>query len=312
MRRRSTHVAVGNLNIDIYIYVKEYPCRGGVSVAQDLYADAGGAAANYCYACAMAGCTPRLVAHTGPLAAKLGLIDKLRSVGVDVSGVVVHDDEEPGIVVVVVDDEGENTMIKFVGANRRLRGDEVRRCLPADVLHLASVGLEVVKRAVEASEGLVEHVSYDPGTALAVSSDTPSLDILRMVSLVSINMKELRVLLGGTEWRDARLLLGGRLAYVVVRMGRDGAVCVTRDYAYIAKAYKYGLVTDTTGAGDTFNAYLNTFIAEGRSVDEALAAATIAAGVKVTRRGAQAAPPRDLVEELLSRAGRELVRKVPL
>jgi ribokinase len=49
---------------------------------------------------------------------------------------------------------------------------------------------------------------------------------------------------------------------------------------------------DTVGAGDAFSAALAVALAEGRSIDQAAAWATAAAGLAVMRPGAQDALPR--------------------
>jgi ribokinase len=48
---------------------------------------------------------------------------------------------------------------------------------------------------------------------------------------------------------------------------------------------------DTTAAGDTFTGYFFASVAEGRTVEEALAVASRAAGIAVTRPGAAASIP---------------------
>jgi ribokinase len=49
---------------------------------------------------------------------------------------------------------------------------------------------------------------------------------------------------------------------------------------------------DTVGAGDAFNGALAAALAEGRTLFDAAVWATAAAGLAVTRPGAQAALPR--------------------
>ena len=48
---------------------------------------------------------------------------------------------------------------------------------------------------------------------------------------------------------------------------------------------------DTTAAGDTFNAAFAVALAEGWTMDEAIVFANAAAGLSVTRKGAQTSIP---------------------
>jgi ribokinase len=58
-------------------------------------------------------------------------------------------------------------------------------------------------------------------------------------------------------------------------------------------------VVDTTGAGDTFNGALAVALAEGKELEQAIRFANLAAGVSVTKLGAQGGmPTRDTLQEL--------------
>ena len=58
-------------------------------------------------------------------------------------------------------------------------------------------------------------------------------------------------------------------------------------------------VVDTTGAGDTFNGALAVAIAEGEELQKAIHFANIAAGISVTKLGAQSGMPlRDKLREV--------------
>jgi len=61
------------------------------------------------------------------------------------------------------------------------------------------------------------------------------------------------------------------------------------------------VATDTTAAGDIFNAALATALAENQPVPKALRFANAAAAISVTRKGAQSSAPwRTEVEEYLA------------
>ena len=53
---------------------------------------------------------------------------------------------------------------------------------------------------------------------------------------------------------------------------------------------------DTTAAGDVFNGYLATAIADGKSLEDAIAVSNKAAAISVTRKGAQPSIPK--IEDL--------------
>ena len=294
------HLAVGNLNVDIYMVVDKIPGPDERATAEEAYVGPGGAAANYAVAAARLGHLTELVAHTGVLAERLGVLERLREAGVGLSHIVVHEDEFPGIVVVAVGPGGERAMIALRGANRHLRGDEAAGA-HCEALHVASRGPEVLEAAASSVEaGLV---SYDPGFSTLRRDPGGVLEAARRwAHVLFLNRAEYGLVAPGAPVEDAARLLGGRLRVVVVKLGGEGAVAATRDCVCRVEAYRVERVVDTTGAGDVFAAAFNVYLLEKGSIEEALRAASAAAGLKVSRRGGQAAPSREEVEEALRRS----------
>jgi len=291
------HLAVGNLNIDMYIVVDNLPGPDENVVAREAYIGPGGAAANYAVAVARLGGEAFLVAHTGRLMKELGIIAMLEKERVRLDYVVVHEDQMPGLVVVVVSTNGERTMITMRGANNLLRGDEAGGTF--DVVHVASRGPLILRRTC--SNVTSRFTSYDPGASNTSREPTSVVEAAQLCAdILVLNRAEYRHITGSDDIRAARNLLGGRLSMVLVKKGSEGAVLVTKRARYHVEAYRAGQVVDTTGAGDVFIATFNNYYIETGDLLKALQAASIAAGIKVTRRGAQSAPSREEVEKVLA------------
>jgi ribokinase len=77
---------------------------------------------------------------------------------------------------------------------------------------------------------------------------------------------------------------------VVITLGSKGALIKDGDVYSFIPADKVEAV-DTTAAGDTFCGAFCVGISEGLSIEDAVKMATKAAGITVTREGAQAAIP---------------------
>ncbi len=310
---RYTHVAVGNLNVDMYLYVDRLPSPDDVIVVEEALIWIGGAAANYAVAVARAGHKSKLVAHTTKHMEALGFLGALKAEGVDTTTVRVHGEGMPGLVTVFVLPTGSISMVKLKGVNRMLTGDEVAKALPADAVHFASVEPSVLLKAYEASKGFpsAKIVSYDPGGAVVEKKAREVVEAAReAATILSVNARELELITGSRDYRSAFKLLDGRLKVVLVRIGGGGAYLVTDDGVLQVYGYHHGTPVDTTGAGDTFNAYFNAYLLEHEDYQVALAAASIAAGIKVTRRGAQSAPRREEVEPKLRELAWRLVRRL--
>ncbi len=292
------HVAVGNMNLDLYIVVDKLPDIDGALRAKKMYMGLGGAASNYAVAVARIEHRVKLVVHTGELVEFMGLLSRLRDEGIELDRIKIHRGELPGIVVVFLLPGGHRAMVSIPGANRFLTGEEVENT-STDILHLASVSTSVLEKASSSSKASV--VSYDPGGAIASSEGGLVVVSARnFCDILSLNRVEFRYVAGREASIDAaKSLLGGRLSRLLVKLGSEGAILVTRDRAYRVEAYSTGRVVDTTGAGDVFDAVFNSYLFEEEDIEYALQAASIAAGIKVSRPGAQSAPMRREVEKIL-------------
>ncbi len=289
------HLALGNINIDVYLYVDRLPAPDEELPVEEAMIGPGGAASNYAVAVARAGHESLLVAHTTRDALALGILEKLRSNGVNVDNVVVHEEGVPGMVVVVVTRNGETVMFKVRGVNALLRGDEAPG--EYDVVHVASAEPDVIENAMSVARARL--YSYDPGGAVALRQPSRVASLAGKVTLLTLNAREFLHVFGLSVARLIAHLPPSSM--ILVRLGARGSMLITPEGVYYARSCRLGEPVDTTGAGDAFNAYFNAWLAEGKGLEDALTAATTAAGLKVLRRGAQSAPSRAEVEEAVKR-----------
>ncbi len=299
------HLALGNINIDMYLYVDRLPGPDEELPVDEALIAPGGAASNYAVAVARAGHEVFLAAHTSRVAEALGVLEELRSRGVRLDHVIVHPDGLPGLVVIVVARGGETVMFKIRGVNALLRGDEAPG--DYDVVHVASAEPQVLERAMSVSNARL--YSYDPGGAVALRHPSSVAALLDRVDILSLNAREAIAVFGAGV---ARVALRAERTMLLLRLGARGSLLFAPGgRVYHAKACRLGEPLDTTGAGDVFNAYFAAWLAEGRPLEEALVAATTAAALKVLRRGAQAAPERSEVEEAMGRCRGVVARVEP-
>ncbi len=85
---------------------------------------------------------------------------------------------------------------------------------------------------------------------------------------------------------------------MVVKLGERGSYYLSPEESGHVPALPVSAV-DTTAAGDAFAAALGVALGEGQGFGQAVRFATAAAGLKVTRLGAQAMPWRAEVEEVV-------------
>jgi ribokinase len=227
----------------------------------------------------------------------------LQAGGVDLAG-VERVAGPTGVALILVDRVGENVIAVIPGANGTV--GEARATGLAfsagDVLLLQlEVPLPSIRAAARRAKAAGANVilNFAPFRAEA-------LDIVNEATHLVVNETECALvaeasgLKGESLEAQARKLSERFGVTVVVTLGRDGVFAVERGRTLRAAALAVDPV-DTVGAGDTFCGYLATAIAEGRTLDAALAFAAAAGSLACTKAGAQPSIPlRADVEEAIS------------
>ncbi|RLE63079.1 MAG: carbohydrate kinase family protein [Thermoprotei archaeon] len=295
--------SVGNISLDMFFKVPKLPKRGTAIETLEHYTSGGGAAANLAVAVARLGVRARFIGCIGNDEVGKRLVRELYEEGVDTS-FISEVDERSGIVVILIDERGERTMVAYRGANKRLSSENITHSSlkEVEILHIASLRGDLMVEIAEKARLLVRDIkiSYDPGSTILYATR----DIVEMIGIVNI------LLLNETEYssllrycRDAQEIFKGNLEYVVVKKGKLGAMLIERSGRhYYAKAFDVEVV-DTTGAGDVFNAALLVGSSLGLKPYDALVFANAAAGLKVMRRGARSSPFLSEILEFLQERG---------
>jgi ribokinase len=307
-------VIVGSANTDLILQVDELPPPGDTGWGRDFRSGPGGKGANQAVCLSRLGVETHLVARFGWDGFSSLLREAIESHGVDLSASVIDDEKMGGVVFIIVDREGNNTMVADYGANLSLCAVDIQEARglfeQADFLLLQfEVPDEANAKACELArqEGMAVIINPAPmrkfDTGLLASAD-----------LITPNVQELSELLELTEGsriidageRDleriaeaaARLILHG-IRDVIVTAGRRGCVHVDERGSRLYGSYSVKPV-DSTAAGDAFTAALSLRYAETGSLDESVPFAAAAAAITVTRPGAiPSLPDRNEVEEFM-------------
>jgi len=288
-------VVVGSANADLVVRVDRRPLAGETVLGGDVATIPGGKGANQAVAAA------RLAAGTGAGVAFVGRVGddehgamlraSLTASGVDVTHLRTAD-RPTGAAVVLVDPDGDNSIVVSPGANAAVAPDDARCDL------VAAAAVLVLQREVAPGVSLAaaEHTRGRVVLNLAPAGQVPDALLARTDVLV-VNEHEAALLLGepvgdgGTDpaAAAARMRDLGPGA-VVVTLGGRGAVAVDGTGTVRAAAPAVDVV-DTTGAGDCFVGALAWRLAAGAPLADALAVAVRAGALAVTKAGAQPSYP---------------------
>jgi ribokinase len=302
-------VVVGSANLDMTLQTKQFPKPGETVRGQSLTYAPGGKGANQAVAAARLGARVRMVSRVGDDAAGGTVLKNLADNGVETGHVRTADGVPQGIAVILLDGNGQNVIVLAEGSNGKISPADVDAARAAfDGVAIAilqnEIPMETTVRAAQAARAAGARVLWNPAPA----PDAPPEGMAVLVDVIVLNESEAEALTGipvqdaaGARRAGEALLAAGYKA-AVLTLGEAGALWVDERGAITVAANPVE-VMDTTGAGDTFAGALAVALAEGQSPEHALRFANAAAGLSVSRLGAQAGmPTRVQVEQ--SRAER--------
>jgi len=297
-------VAIGNVSVDLSLKVSSPLKRGGEVLASEFYLGGGGAASNMALAVARLGLKARFLGCIGDDEYSSLALKELMEEGVDLSFVKIVK-RGTGVVVVLVEEGGERTMIAYRGANLEVSEKLVTQASVGDAtsLHISSLpgtkALGILRRARSINPELL--CSYDPGGSVGSEG---VMACLRHLDILSLNSSELRELTGAhTVKEGVRVLteLNPEL-FIVVKEGARGSSLYKGELNWSVPAFDVRAV-DTTGAGDSFNAAFLVGYHMGLPPNDLLVFSNAAAALKVKRKGARASPTLDEVLRFLKERG---------
>jgi ribokinase len=277
---------VGSANLDLVASTPRRPAAGETVHGTAFAEHPGGKGLNQAVAAARAGATVAFVGAVGRDAAGDTLRAVLAAEHIDTSG-LARGDRPSGRAVIVVDAEGENSIVVVAGANAEVVVD----ALPAARVLLVQleIPLAVVTSAVVRAKatGATTVVNAAPAAALAP-------DLLAAVDVVVANDAEAERL-GGVD-----ALLGAGVTTAIVTRGAAGVVVAQSGARWHQPAFRVRAV-DTTGAGDAFCGVLAAGLAAGRDLHAAVRAAAAAGALAAAAPGAvPSLPGADAIAALLA------------
>jgi ribokinase len=290
-------LVIGSSNTDLIIKVARIPKPGETVLGGQFARAAGGKGANQAVAAARAGGEVTFIARVGRDANGEQALTGFAAEGIDAKCVIRDAKFPSGVALILVDQNGENSIAVASGANDRLNPADVSRAKwafrRAQILLLQlETPLPTVAASIELAAASGVRVVLNPAPARPLPAQ-----LLKRVYLLTPNQSEAELLTGVTvddevaAAKAAGQLLARGVQNVIITMGLHGAFVAGKDLRQMIPGFKVKAV-DATGAGDVFNGTLAVALAQGQSLLEAAKFACASAAISVTRSGAQPSAPR--------------------
>jgi len=287
-------VIIGSSNVDLTVRTSHIPSKGETIFGAAPQTAFGGKGANQAVAVSRLGGDVSFITKIGTDSYGNMMAENLVKEGMS-ADTVIRDSETPsGVAWICVDDNGDNSIIVMPGANCTMTKEDIVPFLPlikeADYLLMQlETPLEVVEHAASIAYENGVKVVLNPAPAQPLSDD-----LLSKTYLLTPNEKECRLLCGENASEDVRtnaeFLLAKGVKNIIVTLGEKGSILCNASGQAEVPAVKVNAV-DTVAAGDTYNGALVVALSEGKTLTEAMAFATKASAIAVTRFGAQPSVP---------------------
>ncbi len=299
-------VVVGSFNMDVVIKAERRPRKGETLIGQEFGMFSGGKGFNQATAAARLGADVVMIGRLGTDTFGDILMSASTEEKIDTNFVVRDAEVGTGVATIVIDAAGDNSIILVPHANMRLSVEDVERAsaqiASADVLLLQlEVPIEASRKAAEIAKANGAKVILNPAPACELpDSFLAQVDILTPNEVETEFLSGLKVSDDEGAQRAAQVLLDKGISTVVLTLGDRGALLLTSDVRKLIPAYKVDVV-DTTAAGDAFCGALATALAQGKTIEDAVAFANAAGALAVTVLGAQPSiPTAEKVEDFLA------------
>jgi ribokinase len=297
---------VGACNIDLISYVPRLPQLGETLHGTRFHMGFGGKGANQAAMAAKLGGRVVMISKLGRDVFGDNTLENFNSLGVDTEHVYFSESAFSGVAPIAVDPDGNNSIIIVTGANDLLTEDELEKARAAiRGSHIMVCQLEIPLEITLAAMRIARQEGVKVILNPAPARESLPEELYSLSDIFCPNESETELLTGmpvttvkQAEDAAASILERGAKT-VVLTLGERGSLLVTQEIVEHVEGQAVRAL-DTTGAGDAFVGSLAFFIAQGKTLVEAMHRSNQIAAVSVQASGTQTSFPAvgDLPPEL--------------
>ncbi|MDO4670977.1 MAG: ribokinase [Aerococcus sp.] len=289
---------IGSINLDRTIRVPYMPKPGETMHSTEVFSAGGGKGANQAVAAARLGAETRFIGAVGDDESGQMTYELLSEEGIDLEGVARLTGTATGQAYIIVDDNGENSIMLHGGANQAFTPEHVRQYEEkiANSDFVITQFESDVPSSIEAFKLAHQHgvkTILNPAPAM---KEVPK-ELLENTDMIVPNETETEILTGIHVETEADMKAAAKQLHdqgvpmVLITVGSKGAFYDGFNKSGMIPAFKVKAV-DTTAAGDTFiGALASELAADFSNIEAAIKHANKASSLTVQRFGAQPSIP---------------------
>jgi len=286
-------LVIGSLNVDLVVRAARFPQPGETISGDDLQTLPGGKGANQAMAAARLGASVSMLGRVGKDNFGGSLLDNLQSNSVDTK-LVQRDDASTGTAIIIVDSNGQNSIVLSAGANGNVSDADVKTVAFSDfnlLLLQLEIPIETVLSAARRAKESGLRVLLNPAPARALPDELISLPDFLVPNETELSLLTKQPVhdISSAE-KAARILFDRGAQTVIVTLGANGALLVTKVIVKHIPPFKVNAV-DTTAAGDAFIGGFASGLLQNRSLEESVRYGCACGALATTKFGAQPSLP---------------------
>ena len=289
---------IGGINIDFISTVKSMPKAGETIVGNDFVVTPGGKGANQAVACGRLGLKTSMIGRLGNDTFADQLISNLNDEKINTDGITKDKNTHTGIATIILDENGENSIIQTPGANYLCGDDELNylksKISEFDLVVLQSeIPINISLSAAKIAKNANKLVIWDPAPA----NELPD-EAYKYIDYLIPNQTEAQTLSGLDDVLNdkqaleaSKIFLDKGVKNVIITMAEQGAFGYNGKESYFIDIPNDIKVIDSVAAGDAFSGGLSLGISEELEFKKLIIYGVLSGSIAVQKPGATDSMP---------------------
>lgn len=291
-------VVLGSINVDIILNIARLPLPGETMAMHDRSTAGGGKGANQAIAAVRAGAETSFIAKIGQDRSADFMLDTFKYDGLNIDYVTQDDKAGTGQAYILLDDNGQNSILIYGGANQTITTEDIQNASEA----IANADCMITEFETPIAASIEAFKIAKANNVLTILNPAPAKtdipeELLKLTDIIVPNETEAEAITGIKVTDEASMVAAANKLHsmgvknVIITVGANGSFYSVDEKTGFVNAYKVNTV-DTTAAGDTFIGYLASKLnPDLDNIEEAMKFASKASSITVQTKGAQNSIP---------------------